>query len=215
MTSRLSAKFAWIVGGSLLILPAHVHGAASPTPTISAADSAFFEARIRPILSDKCFKCHSHSSDKIRGGLLLDSRAAVLEGGNSGPVIVAGKPDDSLLIQAIRYTGEDEDLRMPPKSQGGKLTDAQIADLEEWVKRGAPDPRIPAAGGSRYGGVGRNHWAFQPLKKPDVPAVESNSWIQSPVDAFVYRRLTEVGLKPNSIADKRTLIRRVSFDLVG
>ncbi len=215
MTSRFPALSAWIVCGGILVSPVHIHGAASPEPKISAADSAFFEARIRPILTEKCFKCHSHSSDKIRGGLLLDSRAAVLEGGNSGPVIVAGKPDESLLIQAIRYTGEDEDLRMPPKSQGGKLTDAQIADLEEWVKRGAPDPRVPAAGGSRYGGVGRNHWAFQPLKKPDVPAIESNAWIQSPVDAFVYRRLNETGLKPNPIADKRTLIRRVSFDLVG
>ncbi|MBP7142928.1 MAG: PSD1 domain-containing protein [Opitutaceae bacterium] len=215
MISRILSSSGWIAGGFLLISTLDVLGAAPPTPTISAADSAFFEARIRPILAEKCFKCHSHSADRIKGGLLLDSRAAVLQGGNSGPVIVAGNPDDSLLIQAIRYTGEDEDLRMPPKSQGGKLTGAQIADLEEWVKRGAPDPRVPAAGGSRYGGVGRNHWAFQPLKKPAVPAVESNAWIQSPVDAFVFRRLEEAGLKPNPIADKRTLIRRVSFDLTG
>ncbi|HEY8995883.1 MAG TPA: c-type cytochrome domain-containing protein, partial [Lacunisphaera sp.] len=135
-------------------------------PALSKDDTAFFDAKIRPILTEQCYKCHSHSADKIKGGLLLDSRDALLSGGSSGPVIVPGKPDDSLLIQALRYT--DEDLRMPPEDHGGKLSDQQIADFVEWVRRGAPDPRVPVAiaGAKSYGGVGRKHWAFQPVQKP-------------------------------------------------
>ena len=196
-----------LLGATTLALAGRA-AAPAPAAAVSSADAAFFDTRIRPVLSDQCFKCHSHSADRIKGGLMLDSQAGLLQGGNSGPAIVAGKPDESLLIQAIRYT--DEELRMPPASHGGKLTDAQIADFEEWVKRGAPDPRVPASasGGAQYAGVGRKHWSFQPLKKPAPPKVESNSWIQSPVDAFVYARLDAAGLRPNPLADKRTLIRR-------
>jgi hypothetical protein len=189
--------------------------AADPTPAISSADLQFFESKIRPILSEECYKCHSHQADKVRGKLMLDSRDAVLVGGESGPAIVPGKPDDSVLIQAIRYT--DEDLMMPPKDHGGKLTDQQIADLTDWVRRGAPDPRVPVmtASGKTYGGAGKSHWAFQPVKKPDLPAVKDKSWIQSPVDNFVLAKLEASNLHPNSTVDKRTLLRRVSFDLTG
>jgi hypothetical protein len=188
--------------------------AAEDTP-LSAGDLQFFETKIRPVLEEDCFKCHSHQADRIKGGLMLDSRAAVLKGGNTGPAVVPGKPDDSVLIQALRYT--DEDLRMPPPDHGGKLTDQQIADFTEWVQRGAPDPRVPAmaASGKAYGGVGKAHWAFQPVVKPAVPAVKDNSWVQSPIDNFVLAKLESVGLHPNPIADKRTLIRRVTFDLTG
>ena len=136
--------------------------AGHPKP-ISSADLTFFETKIRPVLVDNCYKCHSKQADKVRGGFLLDTREAILHGGNTGPAIVPGKPDESLLIQAIRY--KDEDLQMPPK--GEKLTDQQIADLTEWVRRGAPDPRTLVAAGSsgaKYGGVGKQHWAFQPVK---------------------------------------------------
>ncbi|MDI1320439.1 MAG: PSD1 and planctomycete cytochrome C domain-containing protein [bacterium] len=189
--------------------------AVAPVAGISAADLQFFEAKIRPVLSEQCFKCHSHQADRIKGKLMLDSRDAVLLGGVTGPALIPGKPDDSLLIQAIRYT--DEDLRMPPADHGGKLTDQQIADFTEWVKRGAPDPRVPvmAASGKAYGGVGKAHWAFQPVKKPDVPAVQDAAWVQSPIDNFVLAKLEANGLHPNPIADKRTLIRRVTFDLTG
>lgn len=181
---------------------------------LAKEDLDFFESRVRPILSENCYKCHSHTADKIKGGLLLDSRDAVLHGGNSGPAIAPGNPDESILIQAIRYT--DEDLQMPPDDHGGKLSDRQIADLTEWVRRGAPDPRVPlAVSGKSYGGVGRQHWAFQPLQKPAVPAVKNTTWVRSPVDAFVLARLDAAGLEPNPIADKRTLIRRVTFDLIG
>ncbi|HWA26302.1 MAG TPA: PSD1 and planctomycete cytochrome C domain-containing protein [Lacunisphaera sp.] len=187
----------------------------SAEPALAKADIDFFEARVRPVLSDKCYKCHSHTADKIKGGLLLDSRDALLSGGSSGAAIVPGKPDDSLLIQAIRYT--DADLKMPPEDHGGQLSAQQIADLTEWVRRGAPDPRVTMAlaGGKSYGGVGKNHWAFQPVQVPAVPVVKNASWTQSPVDNFVLARLEAGGLSPGAHADKRTLIRRATFDLIG
>lgn len=192
-------------GGLLLGVPLSLSAAAA----IPARDVEFFEARIRPLLADKCYNCHSKQADKVRGGLLLDSSEAVLHGGNTGPALVPGKPDDSLLIQAVRY--KDEDLQMPPK--GEKLTDQQIADLTEWVRRGAPDPRTAAA--RKGAGVGRAHWSFQPVQKPAVPAVKQTDWVRNPIDHFVLSRLEEAGMKPNSPAAKTTLIRRVYFDLIG
>jgi len=181
---------------------------------VSAADAQFFASRVQPILSEHCYKCHSHTADRIKGGLLLDSRAAVLHGGNSGPAVVPGQPDESVLIQAVRY--QDEDLQMPPEEHGGKLPDRAIADLVEWVRRGAPDPRVPArTAAGAYGGVGRQHWAFQPVVKPALPATADTAWPRSPVDRFVLARLEAAGLRPNPAADKRTLIRRATFDLTG
>jgi len=199
---------------SLLRLGVTVSRAASPA-SVGADDAAFFESRIQPVLSQKCYSCHSHTADRVKAGLMLDSRSGLLQGGNSGPAVVPGNPDDSLLIQAIRYTHED--LRMPPLKQGGRLSDAQIADFTDWVRRGAPDPRqSPAlAGGNAYGGVGKQHWAFQPLKKPAVPSVSDQAWVKSPVDAFILKSLQAAHLTPNAEADKRTLIRRVTFDLTG
>src|SRR5437879_5558594 len=105
---------------------------------LTPAQMEFFENKIRPILAENCYKCHSLQAEKVKGGLLLDTREGVLKGSESGPVIVPGSPDKSLLIKAVRYT--DPDLQMPPK--GKKLSDSQIADLETWVKMGAPDPRV-------------------------------------------------------------------------
>ncbi|MBL9189478.1 MAG: PSD1 domain-containing protein [Opitutaceae bacterium] len=197
------------------VLPALLRAADMPgnhpvVPKISATDLQFFENKIRPILANHCYNCHSKSGDKVRGGLLLDSREALLQGGNTGAAIVPGKPDQSLLIQAVRY--KDEDLQMPPK--GEKLSDEQIADLTEWVRRGAPDPRTLAAKGV-YAGVGKNHWAFQPVKKPAIPEVQNNAWVQNPVDNFVLAKLEANGMVPNAPAEKATLIRRLYFDLIG
>ncbi len=210
------SQFARLVFVASVAVGGVVLRAASPmmTPAISAADLQFFEAKIRPVLVDNCYKCHSKEADKVRGGFLIDSREAILHGGNSGPVIVPGKPDDSLLIQAIRY--KDEDLQMPPK--GEKLSDEQIADLTEWVRRGAPDPRTVAAtgtSGKAYGGVGKQHWAFQPVKKPALPAVQNAAWVKNPVDNFVLARLEANGMEPNKPAERATLIRRIYFDLIG
>jgi mono/diheme cytochrome c family protein len=187
--------------------------AADKPATLSAADLQFFENKIRPVLADNCYKCHSRDADKVKGGLMLDTRESLLHGGSTGPAIEPGNPDKSLLIQAIRYT--DEDLQMPPK--GKKLTDQQIADLTEWVRRGAPDPRSLAAKGSSpaYSGVGRQHWSFLPVKKPAPPAVKDAAWCQSPIDNFILDKLETNGLAPNPPADKRTLLRRVTFDLTG
>ena len=187
----------------------------APAQNVSPADLQFFESKIRPIFADNCYKCHSRDADKIKGGLMLDTREAWLHGGNTGPAIEPGQPDKSLLIQAVRY--QDEDLKMPPEKAGGKLSDAQIADLTEWIRRGAPDPRTLVAKGSSatYGGVGKAHWAFQPVKKPEAPVVSNPAWVRTPVDAFVLAKLDANGMRPNAPAEKSILIRRVTFDLTG
>jgi hypothetical protein len=185
----------------------------SGTPEPSAADVEFFEARIRPILVESCYGCHSVESGKSKADLLLDSRDALRKGGATGAALVHGDPDKSLLIQAIRYT--DEDLQMPPKDDGGKLSPEKIALLEEWVRRGAPDPR---AGGKPHPmdmAAARKHWAFQPVTRPAVPAVKKAAWVATPVDAFVLAQLEAKQLAPSAPADPRTLLRRVTFDLTG
>lgn len=170
----------------------------------------FFENKIRPILADSCYKCHSAFAEKVKGGLLLDSREALLKGGDSGAVIVPGDPETSLLIKAVRYT--DPDLQMPKDK---KLDDDQIADLTAWVKMGAPDPRSATAEQKKYSDSKTNHWAWQPVKRQAIPEVSDPSWCQTPVDYFILAQLDENGLKPNPPADKRTLIRRATFDLIG
>ncbi len=182
---------------------------------LSKADLNFFETKIRPIFVERCYQCHSHQSEKLRGQLLLDTREGVLKGGKTGPAIVPGDPDKSLLIQAVRYTNED--LQMPPK--GEKLSTTQVTDLETWVKIGAPDPRthvtVAAATTKNWADPTRDHWAFQPVKKPPVPQVSDPAWIANPVDAFILAKLEQNGMKPSPRADKRTLLRRATFDLIG
>jgi hypothetical protein len=199
----------------LLLALAPALRAVDTTPAVSGGDLQFFETKIRPLLVEKCYKCHSREADKIKGGLMLDTREAWLHGGDSGPAITPGKPDDSVLIKAVRYI--DDDLLMPPESAGGQLSAAQVADLTEWVRRGAPDPRTLVAKGSSstYGGVGKDHWSFQSVKKPAVPAVSNPAWCKTPVDNFVLAKLEANGMTPNSPADKATLVRRIFFDLVG
>jgi hypothetical protein len=180
--------------------------AAEPTP----AQLDFFESKIRPVLVDNCYKCHSSLAEKVKGGLLLDSREGVLKGGDDGKVIVPGDPDASPLIKAVRYT--DPDLQMPKDK---KLPDDEIADLVTWVKMGAPDPRSATADQKRWADNKTNHWAWQPVKRVPVPEVSNPDWCQTPVDRFILAKLDEHGLKPNPPADKRTLIRRATFDLIG
>ncbi|MSU63320.1 MAG: DUF1553 domain-containing protein [Pedosphaera sp.] len=174
----------------------------------------FFEKKIRPLLADHCYQCHSAQAEKLKGGLFLDTQAGVLKGGDTGPAIVAGDPEKSLLIKAVRYT--DEQLRMPPKDK--KLTSSQIADLDAWVKMGAPDPRNAAAAKSSLlnpKSQGANHWAFKPVIQPATPVVRNKSWVRTPIDAFILSRLEEKKLTPSNPADKRTLIRRATYDLTG
>jgi len=175
----------------------------------------FFEANIRPILAERCYSCHSSEKGQAKGGLTLDTRSGWQLGGDSGEaVIVPGKPDESLLIKAIRY--QDNSLAMPPKSKGGKLSAAEIQKLEKWVTMGAPDPREGVA--RKLTGLtpeARAHWAFQPVKKPALPAVKNEAWCRTPVDRFVLAKLEGVGLEPNIPADANALLRRLFYDLWG
>ncbi len=179
-------------------------------------DYEFFEKRIRPVLADRCYKCHSAEADALKGELFLDSKEGMLKGGASGkPAVLPGHAEGSQLISAIRYS--DEELKMPPAKAGGKLTEQQISDFVTWVNMGAPDPRTNSASTAvtKSYTKGRTHWAFQPVKKPSVPALKSKKWSKTAVDAFVLARLEEHGLEYSAPADKRTLIRRAYFDLTG
>ena len=195
---------------------APVAAAASPKPApsttaVSAANGVeFFETHIRPLLADQCYQCHSLKNKKTKGGLQLDSQEGLLKGGDSGKLLVSGDPEQSLLIKAVRY--HDEDLRMPPDDK--KLTAAQVADLEAWVKMGAPLPLV-AAREDKIKADARTHWAFQPVKQPALPAVKNKDRVQSPVDAFILAKLEAAGMQPAPPADKRTLIRRATYDLTG
>jgi hypothetical protein len=171
----------------------------------TAEQIRFFEANIRPLLVVHCLKCHGEK--KQWAGLRLDSREALLNGGDSGAAIVPGKPDKSLLIRAVRQV--DDDLKMPPKD---RLTKRQIAALVRWVKMGAQFPETTRAAGRMRD---PNHWAFHPPAKPPVPAIKNPKWPQSALDHFILAKLEAAGLSPSTRADKRTLIRRVTFDLIG
>jgi mono/diheme cytochrome c family protein/cytochrome c553 len=181
---------------------------ARPAPAAdppSAEDVRFFETRIRPLLAEKCFKCHG--PNKQKGDLRLDSAEAVRKGGDSGKALaVPGKPDDSLLLRAVRHADGVEP--MPPKE---KLTAAEIADLAAWVKRGAPFP----AAAKTVGPDPAKHWAFQPVVRPAVPRTRDPKGGANPIDAFVLAKLEAAGLKPAPPADRRTLVRRATFDLTG
>jgi cytochrome c553 len=182
---------------------------------ITSEQSKFFETKIRPVLATKCAECHASDAKKIKGGLLVDSREGLLKGGDTGPAIVPGSLDESLLIKAISYT--DDDLQMPPKA---KLPDQVIADFETWVKMGAPDPRGLSQGKSaEHRGIdlekGRQFWAFQPPLAAKPPQVRDASWPRADFDRFLLAALDAKGLKPVADADRHALIRRVSFDLVG
>jgi mono/diheme cytochrome c family protein len=194
---------------SFFILPL-LAVAAETTSAISKADSDFFESKIRPIFANNCYKCHSDQAPKLKGGLSVEFREPMLKGGDTGPAIVPGNPDKSLLIEAVRYGNPD--LQMPPK--GKKLSDEEIAALVEWVKRGAPDPRSAAAQAATRK-TAAQHWAFQPIKKQIPPTVKNANWCQTPVDNFIVAKLEEKNLAPAAMADKRTLLRRATFDLTG
>ncbi len=177
---------------------------------------AFFEARIRPVLVEHCYQCHSADSRKLGGGLRLDSREGLRKGGESGAVIEPGKPGSSLLVKAVRYT--DEALRMPPK---GKLPASAVADLETWIQAGAPDPRDASArAGSTetWAEVFRRRsdwWSLKPLQKAAVPSPERASECNDPMDRFIVAGLEKQGLTPAEAADPRTLARRLSLVLTG
>ncbi len=196
--------------------------AASASPAFSAAtaeptkeQSEFFENKIRPILKENCYKCHSLEENKAKGGLTMDTKTGLLKGGENGAIVVPGDVDKSPMITAIKYL--DADLQMPPK--GEKLTDQQIADLAAWVKMGAPDPRKDdAAKVSKLSGLtdkARSHWAYQPVTKPTPPAVKNTAWPRTTIDQFVLAKLEEKSMFPAPDATKEALLRRATYDLTG
>ena len=165
----------------------------------------FFEKQIRPVLAAQCWNCHSDA--KQESGLRLDSRAAVLKGGDRGEAVKVGDGAASLLVHAVRY---DEELKMPPN---GRLAPEQVAAFSRWIDLGLPWPveRDGAARATAW----KSHWAFQPVTNPAAPAIPSDSWSRSAIDAFVVEKLRANATQPGPETDRRTLIRRASFDLIG
>jgi cytochrome c553 len=200
--------------GSLLFLASPVHAEFS-----SKEDGTrFFEEKIRPVLAEKCYSCHSAESEKLKGSLQVDHLEHLLAGGDTGPSLVPGKPDDSLLVEAIAYGNPD--LRMPPKE---KLSAAVVEDFRKWITGGAPWPEesVPQTG-KKVAGAGfdlekrhAEHWSWRPIVKPAVPAVKDTIWASTPVDAFLLAKIEAAGLRPAEAADDRTWLRRVYFDLTG
>jgi hypothetical protein len=175
----------------------------------------FFEKKIRPVLVERCYECHSTKAKKVEGSLLLDSRDSSRKGGDLGTAVVPGDPDKSLLIQAIRYS--DENLQMPPKDKGGRLSAEVVADFEAWVKRGAPDPREGTAPAAYTVDIeaAKQRWPYTLPKEPAIPAVKNAAWPRNPIDHFILAKLEEQGLAPAGDAEPRTLLRRVNYDLTG
>lgn len=203
--------------------------AAQPSRAESPGEAAeFFERQVRPVLAEQCFKCHSNQAKKLQAGLKADSRQSLLVGGDTGPAIVPGKPDDSLLVQAVRY--DDVGLQMPPH---GKLPAEQIAALTKWVAIGAPWPaeklpaqKLPAGEVSTTGKAAtrpafdlqarkRSHWAWQPIRVTAAPSVRDARWPAGDVDRFILARLEAAGLRPAPPAERAKLLRRLHFDLTG
>src|SRR5437868_517784 len=216
-------RIRWMVAAALPL----VVGVAGEARQAAAppASGDFFEARIRPLLAANCYDCHT---DQRMGGLRLDSREALLKGGRSGPAIVPGDPDKSLLIAAVRQTGA---LKMP---KGSVLTADDVSALVEWVRAGAVWSAAPARSASNGAPAAtpaaaaasaapayvikpeqRAFWSFQPLRRPAPPRVAHESWPKTDIDRFVLAGLEQNGLAPVGPADKRTLIRRATLDLPG
>ena len=184
---------------------------------VSKEQAEFFETKVRPVLSENCYRCHSAEGGKDKGGLTLDSRDGMLKGGESGAAVVPGEPGKSVLIKAIGYL--DPDLQMPPK--GEKLSAQQIADLTAWVKMGAPVPANAVAIKSKLSGLtekAREHWSYRPVKKVTVPINKNQPWCRTPVDCFILQKLEAARMLPSPDTAQETpeiLLRRGYFDLLG
>ncbi len=215
---RMLGRLPWCV-----VMAGLVAGLLTFSQCAAAADDAtagieYFEKHVRPLLVQHCYECHA--GDERQGGLRLDYRDGLILGGDSGPAIEPGKPETSRIVEAVSYTNTD--LQMPPKT---RLGTEQVEVLRRWVAMGAPDPRsepvvsnpsstAPAASGMSIED-GREFWSFKPVTNPTVPTVKQRDWVQTPIDAFILAQLEKEGLEPAARADKRTLLRRITFDLIG
>jgi hypothetical protein len=186
------------------------------TPVRAQTDAAtregieFFEKRIRPVLVDKCYKCHAAEAKNVKGGLLLDTRKGVRQGGDTGPAVVAGDTKRGLLLPAIRHA--EKDLKMPPNE---KLPESVIADFEKWIALGALDPREGEVTTTINLEERRKHWSLQPISNPPTPSVKDTSWPRTSIDRFVLAALEAKGLRPVADASPIELRRRIAFDLSG
>jgi hypothetical protein len=200
--TRLALRTTLLVGLPVLVLRAD-------------EGTDFFERKIRPVLAERCYECHSVDADSLKANLFLDSREGTRRGGDSGPAVVPNDLEKSLILAAIRY----ETVEMPPD---GKLPDDVIADFVKWVELGAPDPReAPAKGTATTQAAqidweaARQFWSFRPPERHASPTVSNGTWGRTPVDEFILAQLDAAGLAPSEPADRRTLIRRVTLDLIG
>jgi hypothetical protein len=200
-----------------LLLAGCLAASATAGALAGPADVEFFEQKIRPVLAERCFECHSVEAKSLKGNLLLDSKEGLLKGGDTGPAFDEAAPKKSLLLSAVHYA--DPETAMPPKKAGGKLSEQTIADLTAWVDAGAPWP----AGGpgkktsKKFDLAQRkqDHWCWSPPKQHAAPVVRDVAWAKTPSDRFLLAKLEAAGLKPAPAADRGTLLRRVSFDLTG
>jgi hypothetical protein len=206
-------------GAEFLLLIALGQVAAEAAPSFAPDEIDYFEKKVRPILVERCYECHSAKAKRVEAEFYVDRREAIIAGGESGPAATPGDPEISRLVSAVRYSNEN--LQMPPD---GKIPDEEIAILTEWVKRGLPFPKTETVAATKRKidiEAGRKHWAFQPVSLHEAPV--RDEWIQQKVDAFVLARLRDVGrstapshaVTPSSPASREVLIRRAKFDLLG
>ena len=201
--------------GTLLSFAEDTKKPAGTAKKLSKQDLQFFESRIRPILVDRCYSCHSLDANLAEGGLRLDSGAAMLRGGSGGPSLIPGDPKTSLIIKAVEY--EHSEYAMPPEEAGGKLSSSQIADLTKWVKMGAPDPRVEELSDnakSETNVEAKSWWAFQAIQKGAVPD-SGSQWAWNDIDRFIAKKQSEGGVTPIEDAPADVLLRRLYFDLIG
>jgi hypothetical protein len=204
-----------ILAVCIALLANGLDGRAEEPGKLTADETDFFEKRIRPVLVEHCYECHSAAATPLQGGLLLDSRDAARKGGESGHAVVPGDTNASLILAALKY----DQFEMPPD---GKLPESVIVDFEKWIRMGAPDPRdtppeslTPKAEKAIDWEQARQFWAFRRPERHDPPLVSQPGWVRTPLDAFVLARQDNAGVSPNEPADPRTLVRRLSFDLIG
>lgn len=220
MPNQRKATFRNVIAAALCfgLLQFATTGSVKADEAISKQQRDFFESRIRPALIEKCYGCHSLKANESQGGLLLDSRAGIRRGGDSGPAVVPGKPESSLLILAIRHSSDE--LAMPPEDAGEKLPANVIRDFETWVRTGAADPRQESETTvDKYDLSDANSWwSFQPIKFIDPPTQISPrhaDWPQTDIDRFVAASWEQAGVSPVDDADPQVLLRRLRFDLTG
>ena len=201
-----------LIGLFLAVTQSNAIASQNENQSDSQAGIAFFESKIRPILVEHCYKCHS-AETASEGELQLDSRAATRKGGERGPAVVPGDAAGSWLLKAMTHA--DSDLKMPPKRD--RLPDSVLADLKKWIEMGAPDPRVsdPVAGKKSWNKAGRDFWAYQPPLASEPPKVTDAIWPKGSIDHFILAQLEKSELHPSPDASPQVLLRRLRFDLVG